>query len=305
MTRVTCTVLCTLLAVVIFGLLPHNRTVAQNLSTWSEPINLGPLVNSPLREQGPAISDDELSLFFGSERPGRGDFDIWVSQRPRVTDPWGSPVNLAALNTASSDTLPSLSSDGHWMFFTSDRPGGLGDADVWVTWRRDRRNDFDWEPPINLGPQVNSASFDAAPELTRRLQQKGPMLYFARGPTNVALDIYVSELARDGSFSAAMPVAELNSAGSDARTSVGGDSLEMFFYSDRSGSALNDIWTSTRAKLSDPWSPPVNVGMPVNTVANETHPRLSSDGRTLYFISARPGGSGSTDLWVATRNRPR
>jgi|RhiMetdeSRZDD1v2_1073273.scaffolds.fasta_scaffold40775_6 Tol biopolymer transport system component len=303
MKRTACTVLGTLMAAVVCALLPSNRVIAQNVSDWSNPINLGPLVNSPLREQGPAISNDGLSLFFGSERPGRGDFDIWVSQRARVTDPWGTSINVASLNTASSDTLPSLSSDGHWLFFTTDRPGGRGDADVWATWRRDSRDDFNWEPAFNLGPQVNSALFDAAPEITQRLQGRGPLLYFARGPINTALDIYVTELARDGSFGSPVPSAELNSTGSDARVSVSSDGLEMFFYSDRPGSALNDLWKSTRKTPSDPWSSPVNVGAPLNTEANETHPKLSPDGLTLYFISARPGGSGSTDLWVATRNR--
>src|SRR5207244_2627846 len=64
-------------------------------SGWSTPVNLGPVINSVLRENGPAISKDGLSLYFGSFRAGGfGGSDIWVSHRASVDDSWGSPVNL-------------------------------------------------------------------------------------------------------------------------------------------------------------------------------------------------------------------
>jgi hypothetical protein len=90
-------------------------------------VNLGPTINTSSSDNGPAFSKDGLSLYFGSSRPGGfGLMDIWVSQRDSVNDDCGAPVNLGpTINTASGDLLPALSRDGHWMFFTSTRPGGF------------------------------------------------------------------------------------------------------------------------------------------------------------------------------------
>ena len=56
-----------------------------------------------------------------------------------------------------------------------------------------------------------------------------------------------------------------------------------------------------------PWSAPVKLDPPVNTAFSDQHPALSPDGLSLYITSNRPGGYGSTDLWVchrATKDSP-
>src|SRR5215471_12755514 len=66
----------------------HNRCLPRHFgqfSDWSEPVNLGPVVNSHFNDQHPAISRDRLSLYISSDRPGGfGDFDIYVSHRASV-----------------------------------------------------------------------------------------------------------------------------------------------------------------------------------------------------------------------------
>ena len=63
---------------------------AQKYSDWSEPINLGPNVNSTFLDRGPAISKDGLSLYFASNRlDSIGGEDIYVSQRETRDDEWG------------------------------------------------------------------------------------------------------------------------------------------------------------------------------------------------------------------------
>ena len=78
---------------------------------------------------------------------------------------------------------------------------------------------------------------------------------------------------------------------------VSRDGLEMVFASDREGSIAGsfDIYRTTRASTSDPWSTPVNLGPNVNTSAGESRPSLSGDGHRLHF-----GRLG--DIWVSTRN---
>jgi hypothetical protein len=62
-----------------------------------------------------------------------------------------------------------------------------------------------------------------------------------------------------------------------------------------------DLWTSTRASTSDPWSAPTNLGGGVNSGANDLRASLSWDGTTLYFGSSRSGGEGNQDLYVTMR----
>jgi len=101
---------------------------------WSEPVNLGPPVNSPSIEATPSISADGLLLFFQSDRPGGygGPVDIWVTRRKTPDDPWLEPVNLGpVINTFDFDGCPSISADGSTLYFVSNRPGGHGDEDLW------------------------------------------------------------------------------------------------------------------------------------------------------------------------------
>jgi Tol biopolymer transport system component len=101
---------------------------------WSEPVNLGPPVNSPDVEATPSISADGLLLFFQSNRPGGygGGADIWVTRRKTTDDPWSEPVNLGpVVSTWGFDGNPSISADGSTLYFASNRPGGHGDEDLW------------------------------------------------------------------------------------------------------------------------------------------------------------------------------
>jgi hypothetical protein len=277
-------------------------------STWSAPVNLGPTVNSPFADITPEISKDGLSLYFSSTRPGGfGSNDLWVSRRActDMGDPdcaWGAPVNLGeTINTAGIDAAPHLSRDGHLLFFTSERPGGFGSNDIWVSRRTHTHDDFAWEAPVNLGPGVNGAQFDAGPSLRR------PEFYFTSGPAAAGpLDVYVS-LVAGNTFGPRTLVAELSSAGNELKPSIRFDGREIFVSSDRTdrpGSmGLQDIWVSTRKSNADAWSLPVNLGPPVNTTFQDQQPAISDDGTMLLFASNRPGGSGGLDLYLATRTK--
>src|SRR6266571_6182702 len=87
-------------------------------SEWSEPVNLGPTINTAFNEQGPNLSKDGLSLYFGSDRPGGvGSFDLWVARRACPDCPWEAPENLGpVVNTTASETGPGLSIDEHMLF---------------------------------------------------------------------------------------------------------------------------------------------------------------------------------------------
>jgi len=292
----------------LLALVAFNAIAASKFSDWSAPVNLGPVVNSSFNDFAPAVSKDELSLYFSSDRPGSsGSSDIWVSHRNSRDEPWGNPVNLGPpVNTSYGERAPAFSRDGHWMFFVSERPGGLGDDDIWASWRTNIHDDFAWQPPINLGAGVNSATFDAGATFFENEDAGTPLLFFgstrAGGPG--AEDIYVSAQLPNGSFGPATLVSELSSPQTDRRPTIRFDGLEIIFFSNRSGTLGGaDLWASTRETVFDRWSVPVNLGPVVNSTSNEGPSYLSADGRTLFVTSDRPGGFGSLDLYVTTRER--
>ena len=277
-------------------------------STWSDPVNLGPVVNSNVLDQQAAISPDGLSLYFVSARSGGlGLNDIWVSHRATPDSPWETPVNLGApINTASSDAAPSFSADGHLLFFQSDRPGGAGSSDVYVSRRSHTHDNTAWGEPVALGDAVNTSAFEGGVKFSPSAEDGAASFYFGRGLVATDLDIYYAPLARDGSTRGpAVLVSELSmpSPVTDGHASVRHDGREVFIHSTRPGNlGVTDIYVSVRRSVHHPWSTPTNLGAPINSAATEGHPTLSHDGRTLFFSSNRPGGMGANDLWMVTRS---
>ena len=261
-----------------------------------------PAFNGASLDGCPFISRDGKTFYMASNRlGGLGGIDIWVSTRASASDPWGAPANVGApVNSASNDFCPTISRDGHEFFFVSNRAGGCGGDDIYNT----RLRPDGWDPVENLGCDgaggPNSAGNEASPSpLPER--GSGPTLYFSSTRAG-SPDIYLSR-SHGGAFGTAQAVTELNTAAADAQPNVRRDGLEIFFFSNRTGSLGNDIYSATRASTDEPWSAPVNLGSSVNTTAAETRPSLSWDGTTLYFGSTRAGGDGDSDHYVTTRSR--
>jgi hypothetical protein len=304
---------CTLLLALVSLLAASARTDedvedAPQFSDWSAPVNLGPVVNWPDKsDQQPAISKDGLSLYFASGRPGGfGDFDIYVSQRTSVNDRWGAPQNLGpTINTSSREFGPALSTDGHSLYFASNRLGGFGNLDLYVSRRHNKRDDFAWQAPENLGSGVNTSAAENGPNYFEDETSGTITLYFQSDrPGLGGNDIYAATLQADGTFGTALLVPELSSLFDDAGPAIRRDGLEIFLGSNRPGSLAgsSDLWVSTRASTLDPWSPPVHLGV-VNSAATENRPALSFKGTELYFTSTRLGGPDPQDLYVATRTK--
>jgi Tol biopolymer transport system component len=136
------------------------------LADWVGPENLGPAVSDPCGAPIPCISADGLELYFCSGRPGgQGGSDLYMSTRPTKNDPWGQAVNLGPkVNSSNNDGVPVISPDGLELYFTSDRPGGYGGWDLYVSKRATEKDP--WGSAANLGPVVNSVDDDCGPGLS-------------------------------------------------------------------------------------------------------------------------------------------
>jgi hypothetical protein len=107
-----------------------------------QPAVLNKELSSPYDDRRMTIRRDGLLLIFTSDRPGgMGGLDLWISTRGDTHDPWGEPVNLGPpINGEADERGSALADDGVTLFFSSDRAGGFGQDDIWVTTfkRRDR-----------------------------------------------------------------------------------------------------------------------------------------------------------------------
>jgi hypothetical protein len=289
------------------------KTVVSD-ATWSEPVHLGAPINTSFTEQSPFLTDHGRSLYFSSNRPGStgnvGTTDLWVSHRA-CDDfdycPWGTPINLGpGVNTTNGEAGPSLSVDGHLLFFNSTRATGRGMNDIYTSWRSDPNDDQGWEAPILLGTEVNTGGFEHTPFYVQTGVDAGT-LYFTRGETmGVRNDIWKVEINRDGeTLGPATLVSELSDPGSnDAMATFSANGKEVIFASDRSAPNVRSyLWSATRQSARQSWSTPEPIAevTPLGTVLGAIHPNLAFDGRTLHFASARPGSLAGLDIWMSTR----
>ena len=136
-------------------------TRASRDDPWTTPVNLGAPVNSANLDMSPTVSADGLTLVFTcrDRAGGLGSWDVWMSTRLSVEDPWGQPANLGSgVNSANWDGESGLSADGRALVFGSGRPGIVGAIDLWMTTRKTPADP--WDVAVSLGPAVNSVRND-------------------------------------------------------------------------------------------------------------------------------------------------
>lgn len=139
---------------------------------WSDVENIGAPINSKYYESDAYLSSDGRTLFFASDRPGvigefrpKSDFrhpyyntDIFVSIKTDTG--WSDPINLGpTINTNACERGPLFHPDGQTLFFCSSGHPGLGDLDIFVSYKIGERW-TDWTEPINLGKEINTSGKD-------------------------------------------------------------------------------------------------------------------------------------------------
>lgn len=158
--------------------------------TWSEPENMGPVVNTDYWESSPSLSPDKKDLYFASSREGGyGGKDIWVTHR-LPNGKWGRPVNLGPdINTGADESCPFIHADNQTLYFNSNGHMGYGLTDLFLT-RKD--SDSTWSKPENLGYPVNTIDDEGS----LIVASDGKTSYYAsdRSDSKGGLDLYSFEL---------------------------------------------------------------------------------------------------------------
>lgn len=157
---------------------------------WTQPKNLGPLLNSPGWDSHPFLAPGDTLLFFASNRAGGfGQSDLYVSHR-RPDGSWDKPQNLGpTINTSGDEVTPYLYAPQQTLYFSSTgQPLSYGGYDIY----KSRWLGTYWEEPRNLGPLVNTDG----DEYYFTIDGRGNKIYYARAsrknPRN--FDLYSFEL---------------------------------------------------------------------------------------------------------------
>ncbi|MEK6480687.1 OmpA family protein [Catalinimonas sp. 4WD22] len=156
---------------------------------WSKPEILSENINTRANEGTCTISADGRTLIFTAcqDRSGFGSCDLYISYK--IGDEWTVPKNLGnKVNGSSWESQPSLSADGNTLYFVSDRKGGHGRRDIYVTYRNDQD---EWCAAENLGKAINTPRDEVSPFI----HVNGQTLYFASDglPGFGKFDLYVAE----------------------------------------------------------------------------------------------------------------
>jgi hypothetical protein len=185
---------------------------------------------------------------------------------------FSEPVPLPAIiNDENGNGGQSITADGLALYFQSNRPGGYGHGDIWVS-RRSSVTD-PWGPPTNLAV-VNSGEDDAPPSVSGDELE----LYFGRGWWPSGGEIWVTTReSRDQSWPEPVNLGPVvNSSFHDADPFLSANKLELYFYSNRAGT--HDIYVARRSAVTEDFGPPELVS------EEGDWPCLSPDGLILLFV---------------------
>lgn len=156
---------------------------------WDVPEEISKTINTTNNEGTCTVSADGRTLVFTAcNRPdGHGSCDLYISHK--IGNEWSQPVNLGQqVNSREWESQPSLSADGHTLYFASDRKGGIGKRDIWVTHLDEKKQ---WAAPKNLGPAINTPDEENAPFI----HANGRTLFYSSNglPGMGGFDIFITQ----------------------------------------------------------------------------------------------------------------
>lgn len=234
----------------------------------------------------PVLTADERSIIF-TGRKGfsyRDDEDIYIS-RKNSSGEWQIPEPISVnINSQFNEGTCSISADGRTLIFTSCvGRDGYGSCDLFVSYKSGEK----WSVPINLGPAINSRSWESQPSLSA----DGRKLYFIsnRAGGIGKRDIWVSDLGPDGLWKPAHNLGnEVNTSEDEVSPFIHVDGQTLFFASrGYPGMGGFDIYKSV--KNNEGWSDPENIGYPINDHNDQVSLFISATGKHAYYSHETQG----------------
>ncbi len=258
------------------------------------PIRLSEKVNSADDEYWPSLSINQKHLVFTrllkkEEQIPQEDF--FVSDYK--LDEWNLAQPIVEINTSKNEGAQSLSVNGRYLLFTAcNRSDGYGSCDIYYS----KRVKGKWSTPRNIGPPVNSKSWETQPSFS----SDNKYLYFSsnRAGGKGKKDIWRAEFfEQKGSGQIIWGEPEnlgdsINTPGDEISPFIHANNKGFYYASDyHIGMGGFDLFSS-QLKEDNTFSESVNLGYPLNTMEDEQGLIISADGTTAFFSSAREIGTG-------------
>lgn len=154
---------------------------------WTPAVSVSDRINSSLNEGACTVSADGRTMIYTScdGKGSLGSCDLYITRKTGET--WSKPKNLGKpVNSIYWESQPSLSADGKTLYFSSNRTGGFGGRDLWVSENVNGK----WSPPKNLGESINTRSDETTPFI----HPNGVSLYLSANgyPGMGGYDLYVT-----------------------------------------------------------------------------------------------------------------
>lgn len=260
--------------------------------------------NTPNHEAAQFISADGRYLFFTrcdnrSENGwSHGGCDLFMSYRAGAE--WSAPQSFGGtINTPGYEGMATLSSDNRMLYFVSDRAGGFGGLDIWMS----KFENGLWQAPVNAGPEVNTAGSDITPFL---YADNKTLFFSSNGHTGMGgFDLFVSKIAGDKWGEAQNLGYPVNTSYDEVSFFLNPDGKHAYFSSNRDSLAGNyDLYDMTMP-LSLELTPMVYVkctvydsltGDALNYASSYVYDEL--DREVFHFTSNRGDGSFMIPLQI-------
>ncbi len=246
------------------------RALIDTCGGWLYARNMGTPANTLAQEAAQMISADNHYLFFmrcdNRSETGwdRGGCDLYMAYTGDST--WSIPQSFGAtINTPDYEGMPCLSADNRQLYFVSDRPGGYGGFDIWMSEFKSGL----WQLPVNLGPNINTPGNETAPFL----HLDNNTLYFSSdGHQGMGgADLFYCRRTGDTTWTTPQNMGyPVNSPADEASICITVDGKKAYFASDRDSIAGKfDIYETYLSEALRPIPVVTLKGFAYDSLSNE------------------------------------
>lgn len=254
-----------------------SEIIIENIEYYPEMVAPG-VISTSFFEGHASVTPDNNEMFYAIYTNDHSYSTIVFSKKNNGA--WQEP-QVAPFSGVYNDGSPALSPDGTKLFFSSNRPINGSEVnssnDIWMV----ERNGTDWSEPVHL-KAVNSKFFDFSPSVDRQ----GHLYFCSKRPGGFGdMDVYVSYYT-NGSYQTPKLLSEnINTEFHEGNVGVSPDGKQLFvMVQHKPGDyGYDDIHYSF--KQDSTWAPLKNIGKKVNTYTYDFSPKVSPDGKTLFFSS--------------------